>query len=82
VIWGATIFFKEDWHLTQEFWAYVIFAATSTFIYFIINIIAAFKARQGKMYYMLLFGKMAYETAYRVRPEESAPEEPVNKPPF
>jgi uncharacterized membrane protein len=82
VIWGVTIFLREDWHVTQEFWAYLVFAGVSTFIYFIINIVAAFKARQGKMYYMLLFGKMAYETAYRVRPEETNSSEPVNKPPF
>lgn len=82
VIWAVTIFFRENWHVTQEFWAYLIFAGASTFIYFIINIIAAYKARQGKMYYMLLFGKVAYEAAYRVRPEDSNPVEAVNKPPF
>jgi len=82
VIWGVTILFREDWHVTQEFWAYLIFAGLSTFIYFIINIIAAFKARQGKMYYMLLFGKMAYEAAYRVRSDDTSSSELVNKPPF
>jgi len=82
VIWSVAIFFREDWHVTQEFWAYLIFAGASTFIYFIINIIAAYKARQGKMYYMLLFGKMAYEAAYKVKSEDSTPSAPVNKPPF
>src|SRR5689334_19772127 len=46
VIWAVTIFFRENWHVTQEFWAYLIFAGASTFIYFVINIIAAYKARQ------------------------------------
>ena len=83
VVWSAAIIFKEDWTTSDEFWAYIIFAGLSTLLYFIINIIAAFKARQGKMYYYLFFGKLSYETAYRVRPGEDAQSsEPVNKPPF
>ena len=83
VIWAVTIFLKEDWKLTPEFWGYAIFAGVSTFLYFIVSLIATFKARQGKMYYFLLFGKMAYEVVYKFEPE--APQEnqgPVNKPPF
>ncbi len=82
VIWAATIFFREDWFVTQEFWAYLIFAGACTFLYFIVSIIAAYKARQGKMYYFLLFGKISYEVAYRVNPNEGQSTEPVNKPPF
>ncbi|MBI1770239.1 MAG: DUF4870 domain-containing protein [Bacteroidetes bacterium] len=82
VIWGVTIFLREDWVITQEFWAYLIFAGACTFLYFIISIIAAYKARQGKMYYFLLFGKIAYEVAYRVKPADAQSTEPVNKPPF
>jgi len=47
-----------------------------------VSIISAYKARQGKMYYFLFFGKIAYEAAYRVKPEDENPLEPVNKPPF
>jgi uncharacterized membrane protein len=82
VIWAVRIIFT-DLKVDDTFWAAVIFAGLSTFLYFIVSIIAAFKARQGKMYYFLLFGKLAYEIAYRVRPEDSLqPTEPVNKPPF
>ena len=80
VIWAARIFFT-DLTLTDTFWAAVVFAGLSTFLYFIVSIIAAFKARQGKMYYFLFFGKIAYETVYRVRAEHHSTE-PVNKPPF
>ena len=83
VIWAVAIFLKEDWILTPEFWGYAIFCAVSTFLYFIVSLIAAFKARQGKMYYFLLFGKMAYEMVYKVKlrnPEEN--QAPINKPPF
>ena len=82
VVWGVTIFFK-DREFTDTFWAYAIFAGLSTLIYFIISIIAAYRARQGKMYYFLFFGKIAYQSAYRIRPTDTQESsEPVNKPPF
>jgi len=82
VIWAVRNFFTDQ-IFTETFWAYAIFAGLSTFLYFVISIIAAFKARQGKMYYFLFFGKIAYETAYRVRPTDNMQStEPVNKPPF
>jgi len=83
VFWGVGILFREDWVISPEFWSYAIFAGVSTIIYFVIGIIAAFKARQGKMYYFLFFGKIAYETAYKIRAEDHAEHEPVvNKPPY
>ena len=82
VIWAVTIFFREDWFITSEFWAYLVFAGACTFLYFIVSIIAAYRARQGKMYYLLYFGKIAYEVAYRVKPSDTPSSEPINKPPF
>jgi uncharacterized membrane protein len=82
VIWGVRIFFTDK-TLTDNFWAYAIFAGLSTVIYFIISLVAAAKARQGKMYYFLFFGKIAYNVAYRVKSTDTAANtEPINKPPF
>jgi uncharacterized membrane protein len=81
VIWAVRIFFT-DATMDETFWAAVIFAGVSTLLYFIVSIIAAYKARQGKMYYFLFFGKIAYEAAYRIKPETQMSSEPVNKPPF
>jgi hypothetical protein len=81
VIWAVSIFFT-DLTLSDSFWAYAVFAGASTLLYFIYGLIAAFKARQGKFYYFLLFGKMAYEVVYKVRKEDNAPVDTVNKPPF
>jgi uncharacterized membrane protein len=81
VIWAARIFFT-DLELDDTFWAFAIFAGVCTFIYFILSIIAAYKARHGKVYYFMLFGKIAYEVAYRIKPEDVQNTEPVNKPPF
>ncbi len=82
VIWGINIFFT-DRELTDYFWAYAVFAGLCTLLYFVISIIAAFKARQGKMYYFLFFGKISYEVAFRVSEEDSLTNtDPINKPPF
>lgn len=82
VIWSVTIIFG-DRTTTELFWAYVVFAGLSTFLYFVVSLIAAYKARQGKMYYFLVFGNFAYQFAYRVRASDTTNNtEPVNKPPF
>jgi uncharacterized membrane protein len=82
VIWAVTIFFT-DRTTTEVFWAYVIFAGLSTTLYFIVSLVAAYKARQGKMYYFLFFGNIAYQAVYRVKASDNIQSsEPVNKPPF
>ena len=81
VIWAVSIFFT-DLTLSDSFWAYAVFAGVSTLLYFIYSLIAAFKARQGKFYYFLLFGKMAYEMVYKIKEGNDSPAETVNKPPF
>jgi len=83
VIWSVGILLRENWKLTPEFWGYAIFAGTSTLLYFVFSLIAAYKARQGRMYYFLFFGKVAYEAAYKMVPEKPGESsEPANKPPF
>jgi uncharacterized membrane protein len=81
VIWAGMILFTEL-TLSETFWAYVIFAGSVTVLYFIICMIASYKARQGKMYYLLFFGKVCYEVAFKVNPNQPVMSEPVNKPPF
>ena len=82
VVWSFAIFFKEDWKLTPEYWGYAIFAGISTLLYFVYGLIAAFKARHGKMYYFLLFGKVSYDAAFKINPGKSENDSPMNKPPF
>ena len=83
VIWGVTILVSDQYEATEMFWAYVVFAGVCTLLYFIVSIVAAYKARQGKMYYFLVFGPWAYQIAYRVRPTDNMQtSEPMNKPPF
>ena len=82
VIWAVRNFLYDQ-SFTDVFWAYAIFAGLATLLYFIVSLIAAYRARQGRMYYLLAFGKIAYDTAYRIKPEDNAGHtEPINKPPF
>jgi uncharacterized membrane protein len=80
VVWAIWIA-VTDLRLSEAFWSYAILAGVATLFYFVVSMIAAYKARQGKMYYFLFFGKIAYDVAYRVRPEVNSTE-PINKPPF
>ena len=68
VIWAIRIFFT-DLNTNDEFWAYAIFAASATVFYFVMSMIGAYYARKGRMYYFLYFAKVAYESAFRVKPE-------------
>jgi uncharacterized membrane protein len=81
VIWGGMILFT-DLEVSDNFWAYLIFAGAATFLYFIVCMIAAYKARQGVMYYLLFFGKISYQVTFAVKPNEDLISEPLNKPPF
>jgi uncharacterized Tic20 family protein len=65
VIWGIRIFIT-DMSLSDEFWAYAIFAAVANIFYFILAMMGAYNARKGRMYYFMFFGKVAYEAAYKV----------------
>lgn len=79
VIWSLNIFFT-DRIISDEFIAYAIVAGIANIFYFIFSLIAAFKARKGKMYYFLLFGKLSYNVVFKVKGDEMNVIE--NKPPF
>ena len=81
VVWALYIAFT-DLTLSDTFWAYCIFAGAVTILYFIYDLIGAFKARQGKMYYFIFFGQIAYEIAFKVKEEDHLQNPQVNKPPF
>jgi len=81
VVLGIRVLFF-DLPFTESFQGYLIAVAISNFIYLIFSVIAAVKAYQGRMYYFVFFGKVAYMDAFRKREtiiEEK--EEVVNKPP-
>ncbi|MEO9477006.1 MAG: DUF4870 domain-containing protein [Cyclobacteriaceae bacterium] len=65
--------------VSEVYWGYVWVVAVANLLYVIFSIIGAVKARKGRFYYFLFFGKLAYHYAYRIKDEESKPIE--NKPP-
>ncbi len=78
VFWAVRIFFFH-WEFSDAFKGYLIMAVAANLIYFIFSIIAAVQARKGRMYYLIFFGRISYEYAYRVREEST--EKAQNLPP-
>ena len=78
IFWGLRILLG-DWTLTDEFKGYVLATLVANLAYIAFSILAAVRARQGRMYYFLLFGRIAYDVAFRIRGDENMLKE--NKPP-
>lgn len=68
VVWAIS-FFKYDFNFNNTFLAYVIVVIIANLVYLGFSILAAIKARQGRMYYFLFFGRFSYEIVYKVREE-------------
>lgn len=82
-------FFVRHEELNQFMWSYIIFAIVANLIYTVFSLIAAVRARQGRMMYFLFFGSYSYARVYRssnrlVYANETAPEHSPfeNKPPL
>ena len=58
--------FKQCPHWNEYvgfFWLVII----ANLFYFVFNIVAAIRARQGRMYYFLFFGKLSYQKVYSMK---------------
>ncbi len=64
VFWAVRIYFF-DWELTDNFKGYLIMALIFNLAYFVFSIIGAVKARKGRMYYFLFFGRLSYEAVFK-----------------
>lgn len=80
IIWAAINFFGNKPY-TNLFWGLLITAGIFNIIYFAYSVVAAIKAKKGRFYYFLFFGKLAYIHAYRVKPAKEEKSE-VNMPPL
>jgi uncharacterized membrane protein len=78
VIWLIVNLVKDN-DFTPGFWGYIIAAGVFNLVYFIFSIIGAVRAHQGRFYYFLFFGKLAYMQVFRVKHDSGAQAE--NKPP-
>jgi len=77
IFWSVRIWFMESLSYNDYFKGYLIATIVANVIYFIFSLIAAMRAYKGRMYYMILFGPIAYNVAFRKRAEKQF----VNKPP-
>lgn len=81
VVLGIRVIFF-DMPFTDPFKGYLITVVIVNLVYILFSIIAAVRAYQGRMYYFVFFGRVAYMDAFRRR-EEIIEERSnhVNKPP-
>jgi len=78
IFWTIRIFFF-DWEMTDYYKGYIWMVVIANLMYFIFSIIAAVRARKGRFFYFLFFGRFAYQVVYRVKDETEKIS--VNKPP-
>ena len=81
VVLGIRVIFF-DAAFSDPFKGYLIAVALANLVYIIFSVIAAVKAYQGKMYYFIFFGRIAYLDAFRkIDRERNKKDEFINKPP-
>jgi uncharacterized Tic20 family protein len=78
--WGLRIFLSEEWHFTSVFAGYLSMLIVANLTYIVFGIISAVKASKGRMYYYWIFGRIAYEKIFAIRPETNQ-EQMMNQPP-
>ena len=63
---------------SREFFIFAGVVALINLLYFIFSIVAAIKARKGRMYYFFVFGKICYNKVYSKMSSLNYSEEPEN----
>lgn len=81
VYWTLQIFIFDNLDKTDLYLGYLIMMVVLNLIYFAYSIVGAVKARNGKMYYFLFFGKLCYHQIYKLRDEAADELSNVNLPP-
>lgn len=79
--WTLQIFLFDNLEATDLYFGYLIMLVVLNLAYFAFSIVGAVKARNGKMYYFLFFGKLCYHQVYQIREEDANNMSNVNLPP-
>ena len=79
VFWGIRIFFYNV-AFSNLYKGYLVFVILANVLWVVFSLIAAVKARRGKFYYMIFFGKYAYLRTFAIK-ENDKKEEYINLPP-
>jgi uncharacterized membrane protein len=62
--WAIMIWLKDDWSIDDYFKGYIFAVALANLLYVIFSLIAASRARKGRMYYFFFFGSLCYESVF------------------
>ncbi|MEM6830690.1 MAG: DUF4870 domain-containing protein [Bacteroidota bacterium] len=79
VFWAIRIYLVSEWELTDTFKGYIAMLVVLNLAYFAFSIVGALKARKGRMYYFLFFGRLSYERVFKIRQEREGKD--INLPP-
>ena len=64
VYWVIMMIFVDGWEFDEYAKLYLAITIIANLLYIIFSLIAAVKARKGKMYYFFLFGKWSYQHVF------------------
>lgn len=78
VFWTLRIVFTDlEWD--EIYFGFIGMTVVLNLLYIIFSLVAAVRARKGRFYYFLFFGKLAYRSVYLDR--QKIKQDPVNLPP-
>lgn len=80
VFWTFRILFTGARDFNETYIGFIIMVFIANLLYFIFSIIATIRARKGRFFYFVFFGKISYEKVYRI--SEIKTEPVFNKPPM
>ena len=63
IFWVIRSFIKKS-KFTQEFFIFLIFVVVWNLVYVVLSLVACSRARKGRFYYMLFFGRIAFNRYY------------------
>ena len=66
VFWAARIIFWQIGEFNDAFAGYLVAIGIANVVYFVFSIVAAVRARKGRFYYFIFFGRYSYERVYRI----------------
>lgn len=64
LVWGVRVFFLKVDEVNDYFIGYAIAWAVAMVVYVVFSIVAAVKARNGRMYYFIFFGRLSYQMIF------------------
>ena len=64
IYWSVRIFIFKTYEFTDDYKAFIAVTVIANAMYFAFSIVAAVRARQGKIYFFLVFGRLTYLQVY------------------